>query len=501
MQSLLNPNMPVDNLVVVSNRGAYVLSEKNGQTTYTRAVSGLVSAVEPVLTSNYGTWVAWCGRLSNNAKSQGHRVAIPPEAPHYYLREVVLTESEYHAYYHGFANSSLWPLAHQLIDKCIFKKEFWHAYRRVNYKFAQATAESAREGDLFWIHDYHLTLAPQLLRRYYPRARIAFFWHIPFPPPDVFQVLPWGRQILHGLLGSDLVAFHTRSYMNNFLACVQHYFQATVNQEQGVIWLGKKKIMVRDLPVGVNWRRFEQLAADPQVKHRAGQIRQAIGADYLLLGIDRLDYTKGIPERIKALGILLEKHPQYRGKISLLQIAVPSRNGIAAYANLKEEVERAVGETNGLYDHGYGAIPVRYLHCSLNEKELVAHYLAADVLLVTPLRDGLNLVAKEFVASRTDGNCVLILSPFAGAADELKGALLANPYDPDYLAVLIKKALKMSTAEKQKRFKTLQHPVKSKDIRWWWQNNLKLIATPQYKPTAEKSILPAQAATRIANLY
>ncbi len=488
MQMSLN-NIPLDNLAVISNRGAYTFAEENGKLKTTRSVSGLVSAVEPVLTSNKGIWVSWCGRLDNNRNSRGILAAIPTGQSQYNVQEVILNEKEYNAYYHGFSNSTLWPLAHQMIDKCVFEGEYWHAYRRVNYIFARITALVTQQDDLFWVHDYHLMLVPKLLRRYYPLARIAFFWHIPFPPPEVFQLLPWGKQLLQGLLKSDLVAFHTRSYVNNFLACVERYFPAKINQEKGTIRLRDRRIMVRDLPVGIDWRRFEQLASDPQIRLRANQIRHAIGSEYLLLGIDRLDYTKGIPEKIKALGEFLKRYPKYRGRVSLLQIGVPTRNGVDTYDLYRQKIAQVVGEINGLYDQGYGAVPVRYLNRSLDEKELVAHYLAADVMMVTPVRDGLNLVAKEFVASRNDGNGVLLLSTYAGAAEQLDGALLANPYDYEQLAVKIKKALEMSAAEKQEHLKVLKQSVMNKDIQWWWQANLKLVAAvPKIRPVTEDGI-------------
>lgn len=487
MQLSINPVRQSNKLVVVSNRAGYVFSGEEGQFSAGRAVSGLVSAVEPVLNSSSGTWVAWCGRLGGEAE-RGITLAVPQDAPRYTIREVILEEEEYRKYYHGFANSCLWPLAHQMIEKCEFKKEYWLAYRKVNRKFARAALSCGRADTLFWVHDYHLTLVPQIIRRHLPEARIAFFWHIPFPPAEAFSVLPWGRQVLHGLLGSDLVAFHTKSYLENFLACLKKDFRLKVQAETGTIWTGSRWITARALPVGINWQRFEQLAEDPEVRARARRIREAIGAEYLLLGIDRLDYTKGIAERIKAFGAFLKKYPQYQGKATLLQIAVPTRNGVEAYDRLKKEVERLVGEINGLYDRGYGAVPVRYLHRSLSEKELVAHYLAADVLLVTALRDGLNLIAKEFVAARADGQGMLILSPFAGAADEMKSALLANPYDTAQLVNKMKLAVEMPAGEKTKRIRELRQIVKNRDSRWWWQTHLKLISLPHGTAAPDKII-------------
>ncbi|SHJ58240.1 alpha,alpha-trehalose-phosphate synthase (UDP-forming) [Desulfofundulus thermosubterraneus] len=460
-------------VVVISNRGAYTFQKDHDQLITKRTVGGLTSAVEPVLTAHGGTWISWCGRIDHTGKDRGVKLGIPPAEPRYHIQEVFLSPEEHENYYHGFCNACLWPLCHQLPERCSFERAYWDAYRRVNQKFARITLE-AKKG-IYWIHDFHLALVPQLLRHRSPGATIAFFWHIPFPPADLFQILPWGRQIIYGLLGSDLIAFHTSRYAQNFLDTVACYYPARIYPEQGLIRLRNRRILVQALPVGINYHRFEQLAADPAVRARAEEIRKSLAAEKVLLGIDRMDYTKGIPERIRAMAYLLEKYPAYRGRVTLLQIAVPSRNGIGEYGTLKREVERIVGEINGRYDQGYGAVPVRYRYQALDQAELVAHYLAADVLLVTALRDGLNLVAKEFVASRIDGKGVLILSPFAGAAQELHGALLANPFEPAHLAAKIKMALEMPFQEQKSRLESLRRIVKSRDVRWWWQSNLMLV--------------------------
>ncbi|MBE3586426.1 alpha,alpha-trehalose-phosphate synthase (UDP-forming) [Desulfofundulus thermocisternus] len=460
-------------LAVVSNRGAYTIQESHDRLVTRRTVGGLASAVEPVLHAQGGTWISWCGRIDNSGKDRGAKLCIPPGEPRYHLQEVFLSTEEHDNYYHGFCNACLWPLCHQMPERCSFKKVYWDAYRRVNQKFARITMETRKE--IYWVHDFHLALVPQLLRNMSGSATIAFFWHIPFPPPDIFQILPWGRQIIYGLLGSDLIAFHTTRYVQNFFDTVACYYPARIYPEQGLIRLHNRRILVQAIPVGINCHRFEQLAADPAVRARAEEIRRSLGAEKILLGIDRMDYTKGIPERIRAMAYFLEKHPEYCGRVTLLQIAVPSRNGIGEYGVLKQEVERLVGEINGRYDRTYGAVPVRYRYQSLDQAELVAHYLAADVLLVTALRDGLNLVAKEFAISRIDGKGVLVLSPFAGAAEELHGALLANPFEPAHLAAKIKMALEMPLQEQKNRLESLRRTIKNRDVRWWWQSNLKLV--------------------------
>ncbi|WP_194174929.1 alpha,alpha-trehalose-phosphate synthase (UDP-forming) [Desulfofundulus thermobenzoicus] len=475
MQGKSNPQ-----IVVISNRGAYAFQERDRELIPKRTVGGLASALEPVLTDYGGTWISWCGRLDKPDLERGIRLGVPPGESRYHIQEVLLTREEHDLYYHGFCNAALWPLCHQLTDRCSFQKNYWEAYRKVNQKFARAARNIKKENprDIFWIHDFHLSLVPQYLRHQLPDARIAFFWHIPFPPADTFHILPWSRQIIYGLLGCNAIAFHTDQYVQNFLDAVSFFYPVTIFREQGLILFRNRKIYVQALPVGINYHHFEQLAADPLVRARAQEIRQSLGAEKIILGVDRLDYTKGIPQRLQAMACLLEKYPGYRGRVTLLQIAVPTRNGIGEYGVLKKEVERLVGEVNGRYDQGQGAIPVRYRHVSLDQEELVAHYLAADVLLVTALRDGLNLVAKEFVASRIDGRGVLVLSPFAGAARELQGALLANPYEPSHLATRIKLALEMPLAEQKSRLESLRRVVRSRDVRWWWQNNLKPVKSP-----------------------
>lgn len=460
-------------VVVVSNRGAYVLQEHGDALIPKRTVGGLASAVEPVLTDYGGTWISWCGRLDNSGRKTGAMLEVPQTDPRYQIQEVLLTEEEHTRYYHGFCNACLWPLLHQLPERCTFRQDYWEAYRLVNRKFARITLQTEKE--IYWIHDFHLALVPQFLRKSLPEAKIAFFWHVPFPPADIFQILPWGRQLIYGLLGSDLIAFHTPQYAQNFLETVARYYPAKISREQGLIRFRHRRIIVSAIPVGINFHRFEQLAADPKVRLRAQEIRNSLGAEKVLLGVDRMDYTKGIPQRLKALACLLEQYPPYRGKVTLLQIAVPSRNGVGEYGALRQEVERLVGEINGRFDEGQGAIPVRYRYQSLDLPELVAHYLAADVLLVTALRDGLNLVAKEFVASRIDGRGVLVLSQFAGAAQELQGAILANPHEPHDLARKMKAALEMPLPEQRSRLEAMRRVVKNHDVRWWWQSHFKII--------------------------
>jgi len=462
--------------VVVSNRYSGALP----QGSRTRPAGGLVSAVEPVLAATHGTWVAWGGTtVGPGAPVPGEETAGP-----YSFLAVPLSEDEYRDYYLGLANECLWPISHCLVETSRFAAGQWETYRRVNGKFARAAALAGKGGAFFWVHDYHLALVPHMLRRSSPQARIAFFWHIPFPPPDVFRLVPWQAELLTGMLGANLVGFHTAGYAKNFLESVAATLDVTVDFNRGRVEHDERVVQVRALPVGIDWERFSRLAASARVRTRAAAIRQALGVERLLLAVDRLDYTKGILERLAAFDLYLEQNPDLQGRITLLQIGIPSREGIGAYRNLRAAVEAAVGRVNGKYDRGYRALPVRYVSHPLDTEQLVAHYLAADVALVTPVRDGLNLVAKEFCACRGDESGVLVLSELAGAAEDMPGAVIVNPYDTPGVAKAIGRALAMPPAEQRGRMHSLRRAVQKHDVTWWWLNTLKYADTRANVPAA-----------------
>lgn len=475
-------------MVVVSNRSPFV--PVGG--TWKRAVSGLVSCVEPLLKACGGTWVAWGGHTG------GAPVLTAPPGCLYHLREVPLTKKEYDGYYQGFTNQCLWPLSHGFIEKCSFSGAHWQEYRQVNEKYALATnAAPAGRDSLFWVHDYHLALVPQLLRQLNKTARIAFFWHIPFPAPDIFRLLPWGREILTGMLGSNLIAFHTPSYVENFIACVRQNFNVSVQPENDLLVFNGHPVSVKALPVGVDWRKYNELAGRNSVRCRGREIRRVTGAEHILLGVDRLDYTKGILERLRAFELFLESYPEFAGRVTLIQIGVPTRSGVKAYSRLRREVEEMVGRINGRYDRLSRAVPVRYLSRSLDEAELAAYYLAADAALVTPLRDGMNLVAKEYVACRTDHTGVLVLSKFAGAAETMPDALLVNPYAQEELARVIHTALTLPVEEKSRRMRALRQVVRERDLHWWGQNILKYALPFRLEKWGAEKTIPLTARTDV----
>lgn len=461
----------VRRLILVSNRAAYALKEQDGKIEGVRTVSGLVSAVEPIIRATGGVWVAWGGRCGRPGE-KGVSLEVPFEDPSYRLQEVLLTEEEVENYYHGFANSCLWPLCHCFLEKCQYDPKYWETYLAVNRKFAAITLAQAEEGDLIFVQDFHLAMVPEEIRRLQRDAHLAMFWHIPFPPYDIFATLPWAREVLKGMLGCDFIAFHVPSYVDNFLFCVQRMLKVPVNFKDNTISWEGRTIGVQALPIGVDCELFASLARKPEIQQRAKEIRERIGSEIIILGVDRLDYTKGIPERLKAIEIFLAQNPDLRSRVTFLQVAVPTRVGVEAYQQLKQKTEETVGRINGLYSDSWH-VPVRYIFKGLNQEELVAHYLAADVALVTPLRDGLNLVAKEYVASRINGDGVLILSSFAGAAEQMKDALLTNPYDPEDVAAKIKLAVTMPENVRRQLMARLREQVQKYSLQWWWQSLLK----------------------------
>ncbi len=461
----------LQNLVVLSNRTPYVFHGEEGDAaTATRAVSGLVTALEPIVMACGGTWVGWAGRTAEESRL-GERVAVPAGRPAYVVREIILSREEYNRYYHGCANDCLWPLFHCFLEKAVFDHDSWQSYVRVNRKFAEAARREAGEGALIWVHDYHLALVPGMLRKAGYRGKIAYFCHIPFPPLEIFSALPWGKEILTGLLGSNLVAFHLPGYVENFLRVVEKLLGAEVSYVDGYVRWQKRKMHVRALPIGIDYQEFDELAREEETARRAAEIRRHVNTERLVLSVERLDYTKGIIEKLQGIEEFLARYPDYRGRVTFLQVAVPSRTEVQSYANLRSRVEEMVGRINGQYASGWH-MPVWYMFNALDRRELVAHYRAADIALVTPLRDGLNLVAKEFVASRVAGDGVLVLSPFAGAAEQLKGSLLVNPYDRVDLAGKIKKALDMPVEEQKIRISILQQSVRRYDLKWWWRGVL-----------------------------
>ncbi|WP_029290738.1 trehalose-6-phosphate synthase [Cellulomonas sp. HZM] len=463
-------------LVVVANRlPVDVTVSEDGEPSWTRSPGGLVTALAPVMAKADGAWVGWGGAPDQELD--------PFEVDGTELVPVPLSAEEIERFYEGFSNDTLWPLYHDVISAPAFHRQWWDAYQRVNKRFADAAAEQAAQGATVWVHDYQLQLVPKMLRDQRPDLRIGYFHHIPFPPLELFAQLPWRRQVVEGLLGADLVGFQRVGDAGNFVRTVRRLTDLTTRGQVVTITRdGKVERHVRAaaFPISIDSGAFDELARTDAVKARAREIRRELGDPRtLLLGVDRLDYTKGIRHRIKAYGELLEDGRLSAQDTTLVQVASPSRENVDAYAQLRDEVELLVGRING--DFGQvGHAPVQYLHQSFPMEEMAALYLAADVMLVTALRDGMNLVAKEYVAARSDDRGALVLSEFTGAADELTGAVLVNPHDIDGTKDAISYAVHMDPRESRKRMRRLRRRVLGHDVNAWSQEFLAaLAAVPQ----------------------
>jgi trehalose 6-phosphate synthase/phosphatase len=465
-------------LLIVSNRLPVVARVADGNLCLSDAGGGLATGLRPYHETSDGLWIGWPGDVSRMTSDQRHDLE-------HQLRQrgivpVALSRDQVERYYNGFSNRVLWPLFHYQIDRVPIDAAGWDAYSQVNEAFADTVAREYRRGDTVWVHDYQLMLVPAMLRARVPDARIGFFLHIPFPSSEVYRILPWRRQILSGLLGADLIGFHTFAYLRHFLASLLHV--EGVEPDIDRVRVADRDVRLGVFPMGVDTERFSAL--DPGIDERVRQLRRDAGGRRIVLGIDRLDYTKGIPRRLHAIERLLMRTPARRDQVRFIQVAVPSRGEVDSYQRFKRHVEESVGRINGSCGT-LSSSPIHYMHQSVSPIELVALYRAADAMLVTPLRDGMNLVAKEFVASRVDEDGVLILSEFAGASAELDGAVTVNPYDVDAVADSLERALSMSPEEKQARMKTLRRRVFEHDVHAWAGAFLeRLASTRPHKPVA-----------------
>ena len=461
--------MPIDvprdgqDLVVVANRlPVDITLDEQGEPSWTRSPGGLVTALAPVMARTKGAWVGWGGSPDLELEPfDGDGTELVP---------VMLTEADVERYYEGFSNDTLWPLYHDVIASPQFHRQWWDAYRRVNQRFAQAAAANAARGATVWVHDYQLQLVPAFLRELRPDLRIGYFHHIPFPPLEIFAQLPWRKQVVEGLLGADLIGFQRAGDAANFVRIVRRLTDLTTRGQMITVDEGtpqQRHVRAQAFPISIDSHAFDELARTAAVQERAREIRRELGdPQHLLLGVDRLDYTKGIRHRIKAYGELLEDGRLSATDTTLVQVASPSRENVGAYQQLRDDVELLVGRING--DHGQvGHAPVQYLHQSFPMEEMAALYLAADVMLVTALRDGMNLVAKEYVAARSDERGALVLSEFTGAADELVGAVLVNPHDIDGMKDAITYAVHMDPKEARKRMRRLRRRVLTHDVAAW----------------------------------
>lgn len=426
---------------------------------------GLVSALVPVLQERGGIWIGWNG--SADAKSERF------ETEGFQNITVPQSEEDIANHYDGFSNGTIWPLYHDAIRPVEFHRHWWRPHQEINRRFADTIASVAKPSDVIWVHDYQLQLVPGMVREALPEARIGFFLHIPFPPPEIFERLPWRRQVLEGLLGSDYLGFQTRRATLNFAAAAREF--AGARGPASDLRYDDRQLRAEPVPIAIETSRYAGMASEPEVEKLAEELRSDLGnPETIILGVDRLDYTKGIDLRLRALETLFERQPELEGKVSLIQISVPSREDVDEYQEIRRRVEELVGRINGRFGRADWQ-PVHYVYRSVPFDELISAYLAADVMLVTPLRDGMNLVAKEYCATRLDDSGVLILSEFAGAAERLNEALIVNPYDLDSLAETIGQAVTMPGDDQRRRMRRLRRKISRWDVHSWARHSLEAL--------------------------
>ncbi|MBI2962309.1 MAG: trehalose-6-phosphate synthase [Deltaproteobacteria bacterium] len=457
-----------DRLLIISNRAPYSLRRRGHATELVRSIGGLSSTLDDALRKRGGVWLAWSGSVARARR--GRRRPPPRSMPvrdgGYRLRLLTLNDEQVAGYYHGLSNRSLWPLCHYFPTRAEFDEREWKVYEAVNRLFAHAASKSVPARGITWVHDFHLALVPRMLRSLRPSARIAAFWHIPFPAPAVLRIFPWAREVVIGLLGSDLIGFHTGDDATHFMECARHLADADVAFGRGEVAYHGRVTRVSSFPLGVEAKEFDRIGSDPEVLDEVRRLRLSLRMERLILAVDRLDYTKGILQRLQAYERFLAARPEWHRRVCFVQIQVPSRESVPEYRSLREQIDRAVGRISGRFSTAEWT-PVRYLCHGFGRRDLAVFYRAADVLLVTPLRDGMNLVAQEFVATRGDGDGVLVLSLFAGAAERLREALLVNPYDQSAMQRAIERALVLPTVERRAAMRTMRRRVMTEDVDWW----------------------------------
>ncbi len=462
-------------LILLSNREPYEHVMRDGAVHVRQPAGGLVSALDPTMQQTHGTWVAWgSGNADHESADSEGRLMVPPDDPRYTLRRVWLDAEDIEHYYLGFANSVLWPICHMLIQHLEIRDEQWLRYRDVNRRFAEAVADEARRADgtpMVWIQDYHFALVAHELRNEIPDLFIHQFWHIPFPPLDILGLLPMDvlEAVLRGMLGNDLLEFHTRRYAMNFLSCVEYFMpDAEVRRASLSVEYNGREIFLGVFPISIDVELYENLASSPAADERVRELREryAAGPNQLGVSVDRIDYTKGIPERLHALEVLWERYPELRGEFSVILVATPSRTDIDAYRQLEADVISTVAEIN----HRFGNpdwTPIVLIHENVSSELLASIYRAGDLCMVSSLQDGMNLVAKEFIACQTDERGVLVLSRFTGAAEAIEGAVLINPFNVDGFVEGIRTALAMPMEERRRRMQRMRVQLHDTTIFDW----------------------------------
>ncbi|MEL6637891.1 MAG: bifunctional alpha,alpha-trehalose-phosphate synthase (UDP-forming)/trehalose-phosphatase [Bacteroidota bacterium] len=484
-------------LVIISNRLPITIDNKEGELIYHPSAGGLATGLNSLDQSQQKVWIGWPGRAIKKRQMD----EVTQELAKKDLIPVFLSSKEIERYYEGFSNKSIWPHFHYFTQYTIYDSEYWKAYQKVNQKFADIVIQELRPDDRVWVHDYQLMLLPHLIRQVFPDISIGFFLHIPFPSYEIFRILPWRAELLTGVLGADQIGFHTYDYMRHFLSAAyritgfEHHF--------GKLTVGHRLVNVDVFPMGIDYDKYaypERLVGGDSIRKRIDRFKSK--SRQLIISIDRLDYTKGIPQRIRAFEKFIAQNPQYHGKVTLMLIVVPSRSNVEQYRELKDEIDTLVGRIDGEY-RTFGWSPIQYFFRSFPFADLCALYKAAEIAMITPLRDGMNLVAKEFVASKEESQRgVLILSEMAGAANELTDALIINPQDIDDIVGALHQALEMPAQEQAERLRKMQKSIKKYNVKRWAENFInQQIEMEANKQSRQTNLLQPQTTQALVRAY
>ncbi|MDX2084185.1 MAG: trehalose-6-phosphate synthase [Candidatus Melainabacteria bacterium] len=474
----------LNRLVIVSNREPYSIQTNGQEVWLEKTPGGLVSALDPVLRERNGLWICWEGAPKKVAEFDDvstleNDIDLDNLDLPYEIQTVSLTEAEINHYYYGYANTRIWPLFHYFVSRCnFFDERDWPNYQSANQKFADAIVAHTTAQDWIWVQDYHLLLVPEMVRAEAPERNLGFFLHIPFPALEVFKVLPRREVILRGMLGSDLIGFHVPEYVKYFLDAVEALIptsEAQVDREQHKIVYHGRTIQVRAFPISIDCQQIEQLALSETMQEKAWALRDQYTVERIGLSVDRLDYTKGILENLEALDVFFEKYPDYKKRFSFIQIAAPTRTEVPEYQKLKEEIDQAVGRINGKHAQD-NWVPIHYFYRSFPLQEVLPYFMIADVAMVTPLRDGMNLVVKEYCAAKVDLGGVLMLSEFTGAASELKEALQINPFHIEQMADTLYSALHLPPEVRESKMRALRKHIQQNNIQHWVRSYMEAFA-------------------------
>jgi trehalose 6-phosphate synthase len=467
---LIGKKLSYTKFLIVSNREPYLHFYEGDTIRHIRYASGLTIALDSIARLSQGIWVAHgSGDADMETADKDGRIMVPPEDPQYTLKRVWLSKQEENGYYYGFSNQVLWPLCHVAYVRPKFELEYWNYYQKVNQLFAQAVVEETRgEKSLIFLQDYHLALCARYIKELDPNLTTILFWHIPWPNPEIFRICPWKKEILEGLLSTDILGFHLPYHADNFLKTVALELESKIDYEKWAVVRGEKSCYVKSYPISVDFEKISSQADEWETEKQIEGLKKyyRLKDSLIGIGVDRIDYTKGIPERLKALDRFLEKNPQYQGKLTFIQIAVPSRVHLDEYQDIIDQIEKLVEDINWKYSQGHWS-PVIYIKKHHDFKEIIPFYKMADFCIVSSLHDGMNLVAKEYISSKTDMNGVLILSRFTGSSRELEQSLLINPYDIEKFADMIKEAVEMGKEEKMSRMKRMRETVSENTIYHW----------------------------------